>query len=316
MIPIRNFPYSDYHDLNLDYLLRKFAIFEVDLEDLKRRVKALEDWREIAEPTIANHETRIISIENTIINLGNRLTIVEGDIVDIKGDIVNIKNDIVDIKGDIVTILDNSTSFFFDFGSGYVRPDAVNNSTIYNLTASVQFYREFIERLFRISTRPEIGGVNYDFYIKDSNHIIKAEYDYNRTTGTLKITAKESINDPSDSVVRYFNVLEMIYEIENDNVTFTNIKNNIFPVLEYNITLLGGSYWRASSDPDFPYYQDVAIDGVNINSEGRFHFESLSDFKTYSEILCDYVVSDQGIFTFYATEEPSTDINLKAYINC
>ena len=316
MIPIRNFPYSDYHDLNLDYLLRKFAIFEVDLEDLKRRVKALEDWREIAEPTIANHETRIISIENTIINLGNRLTVVEGDIVDIKGDIVNIKNDIVDIKGDITTLFDNSTSFFFDYESGYVQPDSANNSTIYNLTSSVDFYNTFIERIFRRSQAPADGGVNYDFYIKYLNHIVKAEYDYNVSTGELKITAKESINDLNDSVVRYFYALELIYKIENDNVTFTHIRNNIFPVLKYDITLRSGGYWHPSTDPDYPYYQNVSIAGANISSEGRFHFESMNDFNTYSNILCDYVESDDGIFKFYATEIPAADIHLKAYINC
>lgn len=76
MIPIRRYPYTDFHDLNLDYLLRQIAEFEEDLEALKRRVKNLEDWQ----------------------------IIIDGDITTIKGDIITIKNDILDIKGDIVTI--------------------------------------------------------------------------------------------------------------------------------------------------------------------------------------------------------------------
>ena len=76
MIPIRRYPYTDLHDLNLDYLLRQIAEFEEDLEALKRRVTALEGWK----------------------------VIIDGDITTIKGDIVTIKNDILDIKGDIVTI--------------------------------------------------------------------------------------------------------------------------------------------------------------------------------------------------------------------
>lgn len=76
MIPIRRYPYTDFHDLNLDYLLRQIAEFEEDLEALKRRVTALEGWK----------------------------VIIDGDITTIKGDIITIKNDILDIKGDIVTI--------------------------------------------------------------------------------------------------------------------------------------------------------------------------------------------------------------------
>lgn len=83
MIPIRRYPYTDFHDLNLDFLLRQYSEYEDDIDDLKKRVKILEDWRTIIDGDI---------------------TIMKGDIVTIKGDIVNIKGDITTIKGDIVTI--------------------------------------------------------------------------------------------------------------------------------------------------------------------------------------------------------------------
>lgn len=90
MIPIRRYPYTDFHDLNLDYLLRQIAEFEEDLEALKRRVTALEGWKVI--------------IDGDITTIKGDITTIKGDIITIKGDIIDIKSDIVDIKGDIITI--------------------------------------------------------------------------------------------------------------------------------------------------------------------------------------------------------------------
>lgn len=90
MIPIRRYPYTDFHDLNLDFLLRQFSQYEDDIDDLKKRVKILEDWR--------------IIIDGDITTIKGDITTIKGDIITIKGDIIDIKSDIVDIKGDIITI--------------------------------------------------------------------------------------------------------------------------------------------------------------------------------------------------------------------
>lgn len=104
MIPIRRYPYTDFHDLNLDYLLRQIAEFEEDLEALKRRVKSLEDWRIIVDSDITIIKGDIVTIKGDIVDIKGDIIDIKGDISDIKGDIVTIKNDILDIKGDIITI--------------------------------------------------------------------------------------------------------------------------------------------------------------------------------------------------------------------
>ena len=99
MIPIRRYPYTDFHDLNLDFLLRQFSQYEDDIDDLKKRVKILEDWRIIIDGDITTIKGDINTIKGDIITI-------KGDIVDIKGDITTIKGDIVDIN---ITIGDHTT---------------------------------------------------------------------------------------------------------------------------------------------------------------------------------------------------------------
>lgn len=88
MIPIRRYPYTDFHDLNLDFLLNQFSEYEAEIDDLKRRVKALEDWRIVIDGDIITIKGDIVTIKGDIVTINNtiddhsrRLTTIEGDIV-------------------------------------------------------------------------------------------------------------------------------------------------------------------------------------------------------------------------------------------
>ena len=87
--PIRFFPYSDFHDLNLDWLMVQIRLVLVDLEELKRRVKALEDWK--------------IIIEGDIVDIKATITLIQGDITIIKTRINNLEKDISEIGSVILT---------------------------------------------------------------------------------------------------------------------------------------------------------------------------------------------------------------------
>ena len=200
MIPIRRYPYTDFHDLNLDYLLRQIAEFEEDLEALKRRVTALEAWQIIIDGDITTIKGDIVDIK--------------GDIVDIKGDIVDIKGDIVDIKGDIVDI----------------------NTTLGDHTTKIRDLtydnRMFKSHLFSFELRlPPASDPAYEDI---------SEGDY---TKKLKCDIASPIINPN-------------------------------------------------------YSDMLAIDAfIDEDTEVRIHFKSFEDFETYSDIICEYV----------ETEDPDAD---------
>lgn len=213
MIPIRRYPYTDFHDLNLDFLLRQFSQYEDDIDDLKKRVKILEDWR--------------IIIDGDITIIKGDITTIKGDIITIKGDIVDIKSDIVDIKGDIIdiniTIGDHTTrikdlednifrfwlqvpAYSFSTAIPAIDPDYPYSARINltNPTYAPHAYEKFVNGDFSVGYESQIIA---DFLSTARFFSIKDKLCSHINTGLNQITlyAKEQIAEPIDLYCTVFN---------------------------------------------------------------------------------------------------------------
>lgn len=312
MIPLRNFPYSDYHDLNLDWLLRRIYQFEVDLEDLKRRVKRLEDWREIAEPAITD--------------LVSRMLIVEGNIVTINREITNINNTIDDHsrritvnEGNITTLKDNIKSYYI-IGSNVIS-DSFNISSIVikegsvtGATVDISSSQDFIDFVTSLrSLQAVYGDRAFKFYIFDTanDNIYEA---------VTSISEHSLIVSFATRMTKTRKISQNTFIINGFGTSYTGAVNNGegFCVQGPKTITLNPSSFVSSSIVEYPYKIEVSMpydDYVSFSSEARLYFDDINDFLTYSDILSDFVETHINSITIYSKEIPSEAITLQVYLN-
>lgn len=280
MIPTRNFPYTDYHDLNLDFLLRQFQVFEADLEELKRRVKALEDWRvDVVEPDLVTIKADIRDIKGDIISLGGRLTVVEGDIDVLAG---------------------NSKTFYFVIDANDVvtiREADPDTGTIIDLTDS-DIFRAFEERL--LSAASTKGEINDRYFVKDLTLLHgDAGYYYE---GRLQ-------TEPNHNYI-VFNSMRYTYLKEiRIRITSTPIVDRKSQGIQNaGVFKIPANAWTASGNIDYPYKQEYNILGPTSSSVVDVYFNNMDDFLAYSSIICEFVKVEDARLTFYAKSIPNDDI--------
>lgn len=194
MIPIRNFPYSDYHDLNLDFLLKQFQQYELDIEELKRRVKALEDWREIIDPVINNLSSRVTTIEGNITNIFNRLGIVENDIVNIKSNIITINNT---LDSHNTRILNNTTRVTIQENSKFAFP-----LRIPYLPSSPE-WSDILDHGYTKQVRIDLYDINYNPYRDDFHYQTRDWYVDEESKVELMFKSLDDYEKYSDIVCGY-----------------------------------------------------------------------------------------------------------------
>lgn len=300
MIPIRNFPYSDYHDLNLDWLLRRIYQFEVDLEDLKRRVRRLEDWREEAEPTITDLVSRMLIVEGNIVTINREITTINNTIDDHSRRITT-------VEGDIVTILDNSTSFYID------ERDLTTVYSNYIGGPSFPLNIDFINKL-KGNPPPAKGGINYEIFVISGNGSIlnKASYRIEQSDFIIEY----SLHGVKTDRLASEDLTKIVYIFLGGTLSNTFIyKGSGSHVKSYLDVEVPSSGWVANNDPTYVYKNVISNQSITANTEVRAYFDSFADHELYSDVISDYILTANGEMTLFAKEAINTDFNINLFVN-
>lgn len=294
MIPIRNFPYTDYHDLNLDFLLRQFQIYEVDIEELKRRVKTLEDWRtDTVDPDLHDIKLTIIDIQGDIRNLGDRLTIVEGDVTINKTHIQNLKD-----NSFVVWVKYTSTPSAIEFRKGAADGEIITD--LYNVIKAA-----------KCANNPSYGYNNVRFIVAEqvNDKVMSADYYIDIPSGhpdTFRVYLFYTTHMYRKSI----NMMTLYFEVDNTNtvssITSTGTAGNLVQNFG-DITFSDSDTFESNTDPatstEYPYYVEKTYHDTLLfaSSIMEAYFLDFADMLTYSEIISDYIETGNQFFRVYFT---------------
>ena len=296
-IPCRAFPWTDYHDLNLDFLLSRYSQFEADLEELKRRVKALEDWRiDIVEPDLITIKADIRDIKGDIISLGDRLTVVEGDVT------IN--------KTNINTLADNVKTYYI-----VLYPDASillrersKTGPIVDLT-DPDIRASFFARLTDSSSSKGEINDRY-FYVKDSSDEYYELTPYIDQRGVeFTYTTVNFVNNNK----RY----GMSYIVDPDTgiISLKTYSGGMSVFITVAELPTGSTSYRydATEYPEYPYQFDIVSDKIYLDSIVLCFPYRISDFEEISDKISEYVKVTEGKATLYLKELPTVRVGIEVH---
>ena len=105
----------------------------------------------------------------------------------------------------------------------------------------------------------------------------------------------------------------------NNNITgvvyFAYESNDYYVTLpRKTVEIKTTSNYQSTGDPDYPYRLAIQDNDIFSFTTVAVYFKNLSDFKTYSEIISEYVTTQTGSFRLYFKEIPAADFELEYYV--
>lgn len=160
------YPYTDIHDLNLDWILKKMKELEIEFDEFKvvnnitfsgtwDITKQYPAWTIVSDKNIGyvslqpvpagiplsngSYWVEVIDYTAQIAGLENRVIALEGDMITAQGDITSLQNDVSDLEDDMDSLMIDRRTFLF-VGDSYASQteswvtEAVNMAGIVNYT--------------------------------------------------------------------------------------------------------------------------------------------------------------------------------------
>ena len=134
--PLHQFPYTDFQDVNLDYILKNFKVFEDDIANLKTRMTIAEGsiielstHMDTAESNISSLTSRMGTAEGRITNLLSRMSTAESNISSLTTRMGTAENNISSLTGHMGIAESNITTLQSQV-SGWSSMTAKNNGKI------------------------------------------------------------------------------------------------------------------------------------------------------------------------------------------
>lgn len=190
--PIHQYPYTDLQDVNLDYILKNFKVFEDDITSLKQRMTSAEDninslssRMSAAEGRITSLTSRMSTAEAAINALSSRMSTAENNITTIQGNITSLGNRMNSAESDISTnsqlIGENATAINTINGQITTINNTINDSAYGNqaLLQSINANENELEQVIN----------NNPTYMIEDMHGVGGDYSL-----SLKFAGGQTIN--------------------------------------------------------------------------------------------------------------------------
>lgn len=212
------YPFTNYEQLNIDFLLEKTAGLDSRITSNTERITTLEGRTDIIENRLDGHDAdigdlkrRMTTAEGDIDSLEDRMGTAEGTIADHTIDINDLKNrmgtaegDIVTIKGDIVTI----------------------NGQVLNLITECD---EIIKLIAQPYDEDTIYSTGMYCWLSDDNHLKLYRSISNTSTGPFDPTKWQETDVATELMA-----LNQSYSIALGQILSLNTRVNGIPIVEAN----------------------------------------------------------------------------------